>query len=559
MKYRWRLRDPLLDWRDLVEAFGLHGAIARVLAGRLRSVGEVRSYLNKDFDDLLPPERLPGAAEAAERIAKAITDGETILIHGDYDTDGVTSLALLQRNLKRLGAKRVIPYIPDRFSEGYGLSAEGVKKAKEVGASLIVTVDCGITALEEARLARELGLDLVITDHHEALAQLPEATAIVNPRLGGYPFPELAGVGVAFKVMLLLYELLGADPKPLLWDLDLVALGTVADVAPLTGENRILVEYGLKILSKTKKAGMKALKHTARLQREEITPWHISFILAPRLNAAGRLTSAYKAFELLTTQSGAEALRLAQFLERENQRRQAIEREILKGAQAKLAEQADRWFIVAYQRGWHEGVIGIVASRLVELTSRPVALISVGDEVSRGSARSIPTFHVQEALEELSDLFLDFGGHPMAAGFSLRTERIPEFSERIEEVARAKLTEVDLIPALDVDAELKLEELGIKFYKDYRKLFPVGFGNPHPVFVARGLRVRKVERNGSALKLLVDQGGIEALVTLREPDPEAQALAPGDAVDLVFTAETETPMRRGVVLLKGVDVKRVET
>ncbi len=547
-----------MDWRDLVEAFGLHGAIARVLAGRLRDVGEVRSYLNKDFDDILPPDRLPGAREAAERIARAIRRGETIFIHGDYDTDGVTGLALLYRNLKRLGAARIVPYIPNRFSEGYGLSEEGVRRAKDEGASLIITVDCGITALEEARLARELGLDLVITDHHETLPELPEATALVNPRLGDYPFRDLAGVGVAFKVMLLLHELLEADPRPLLWDLDLVALGTVADVAPLVGENRILVEYGLKILSKTLKAGLKALKHVARLRGSEITPWHVSFILAPRLNAAGRLTSAYKAFELLITQSGAEALRLAKFLEQENLRRQTIERKILSEAQSIVAQQQDRWFVVAHNKGWHEGVIGIVASRLVELTSRPVALISVGEEVSRGSARSIPAFHIQEALEEVSDLFLDFGGHPMAAGFSLKTERIPEFSERIEEVAREKLAEVDLMPALEVDAELKLEELGIKFYKDYRRLFPIGFGNSHPVFVARGLTVRKAERNGSSWKLVVDQSGIEALVGFRNSDGELAELKPGDTVDIAFHVETETPMRRGMVLLKGIDLRRVE-
>ncbi|MGC8893597.1 MAG: single-stranded-DNA-specific exonuclease RecJ [candidate division WOR-3 bacterium] len=554
MKFRWKFKEDKIYWRDILETFGINGVIARVLATRFSSIDEVRVFLDKDFNDIIPPEELPGVLDAGERLARAIRNDEPILVHGDYDTDGVTSLALLYRNLKRLGATRVVPYIPDRFSEGYGLSSAGVKKAAEEGISLIVTVDCGITAIEEASLARSLGIDLVVTDHHEPLKELPEALALVNPRLGDYPFRELAGVGVVFKLFLYLYQILRVDPKPLLWDLDLVALGTIADVAPIVGENRILAEYGIKVLSNTLKAGLKALAHTARVNGE-VKPWHISYVLAPRLNAAGRLTSAYKSFELLITTSGAEALSLAQFLESENQRRQSIERGILTEAREILASQGDRMFMVADSEGWHEGVIGIVASRLSEQYNRPIALIARSrNGSSRGSARSIPGFHIQEALEELSYLFEDFGGHPMAAGFTIPNDAIEEFKARIEEIAAKRMTEIDMVPSVEIDTSVTFEEMSITFYRDYNRLTPFAFGNRAPIFLTRGARVRSVSQEGTALNIYADQGGVEALITFSNPHPAWASLNPGDLIDIVFKVEADTPIRRGTLLLRGLDL-----
>jgi len=555
VKFRWKFKEDLIYWRDIMETFGINGAVARVLATRLPSIEDVRIFLDKDFNDIIPPEELPGVPEAGERLARALKRDEPILIHGDYDTDGVTSLALLYRNLKRLGATRVLPYIPDRFSEGYGLSAAGVRKAAEEGISLIVTVDCGITAVEEAGLARSLGIDLIITDHHEPLKELPEVVALVNPRLGNYPFRELAGVGVAFKLLLHLYQIMRVDPKPLLWDLDLVALGTVADVAPVIGENRILVEYGIKVLSHTLKAGLKALAHTARVNGE-IRPWHISYVLAPRLNAAGRLTSAHKSFELLITTSGAEALSIAQFLESENQRRQSIERGILSEAKEMLASQEDRMFMVADSEGWHEGVIGIVASRLSEQYNRPIALIARSKNgSSRGSARSIPGFHIQEALEELSYLFEDFGGHPMAAGFTIPNDYIEEFKEKIEEIARSRVKEIDLVPSIEIDTTVTFEEMSITFYRDYNRLGPFAFGNRAPVFLTRGARVRSLSQEGGTLNIYADQDGVSALVTFSSPHPAWASLKPGDTIDIAFKVEPDTPIRRGTLLLRGVDLR----
>ena len=554
VKFRWKFKEDKIYWRDILETFGIHGAVARVLATRLSSIEDIRIFLDKDFNDIIPPEELPGVPEAGERLVHALRNDEPILIHGDYDTDGVTSLALLYRNLKRLGATRVIPYIPDRFSEGYGLSSGGVKKASEEGISLIVTVDCGITAIEEARLARSLGVDLIVTDHHEPLKELPEAVALVNPRLGNYPFRELAGVGVAFKLLLYLYQLMRVDPKSLLWDLDLVALGTVADVAPIVGENRILVEYGIKVLSNTLKAGLKALAHTARMNGE-IKPWHISYVLAPRLNAAGRLTSAHKSFELLITTSGTEALSIAQFLESENQRRQSIERGILTEAKEILSSHGDRMFMVADSEGWHEGVIGIVASRLSEQYNRPIALIARNPNgSSRGSARSIPGFHIQEALEELSYLFEDFGGHPMAAGFTIPNESIEEFKARIEEIAARKMAEIDLTPSVEIDTTVTFEEMSITFYRDYNRLNPFAFGNRAPVFLTRGARVRSVIKEGGVLNITADQDGVEALITFSNPHPSWTSFSPGDTIDIAFKVEADTPIRRGALLLRGVDM-----
>lgn len=555
MKFRWKFREDRIYWRDILETFGINGVVARVLATRLSSIDEVRVFLDKDFNDIIPPEELPGVPEAGERLARAIRNDEPILIHGDYDTDGVTSLALLYRNLKRLGATRVIPYIPDRFSEGYGLSSTGVKKAADEGISLIVTVDCGITATDEARLARGHGIDLIVTDHHEPPNELPEAIALVNPRLGDYPFRELAGVGVAFKLLLHLYQIMRVDPKPLLWDLDLVALGTVADVAPIIGENRILVEYGIRVLSNTLKAGLKALAHTARVNGE-IKPWHISYVLAPRLNAAGRLTSAYKSFELLITTSGTEALSLAQFLESENQRRQSIERGILVEAREMLASQGDRMFMVADSEGWHEGVIGIVASRLSEHYNRPIALIARSTNgSSRGSARSIPGFHIQEALEELSYLFEDFGGHPMAAGFTIPNDYIEEFKTKIEEIAARRMTELDLTQSVEIDTTVTFEEMSITFYRDYNRLSPFAFGNRAPIFLTRGVRVRTLSREGSALTIYADRDGVDALITFSSPHPAWASFNPGDIVDIVFKVDADTPIRRGTLLLRGVDMR----
>jgi len=320
--------------------------IAQVLSARGIPPEESKTFLEPRLEDLNDPFLMKDMDKAVERIITAMKESQRIMVHGDYDVDGVTSLSLLYRNLTNIGLQ-VVPYIPDRFTEGYGLSSQGIKKAKEEGISLIITVDCGITALEEIEMAREYGIDVIVTDHHEPRETLPEATAIINPKVDEYPFKDLAGVGVAFKLLEALYRKLSLNLNHLYWDLDLVALGTVADIVPLVKENRVFVHFGLKILEKSKKAGIKSLKSITGLNGK-MEPWHISFILAPRLNAAGRLNHAIEAFKLLSTKDGIEALQLARELDRTNKERQGIEKKILSEAE-KMVRRMDLdkdWVIV---------------------------------------------------------------------------------------------------------------------------------------------------------------------------------------------------------------------
>ncbi len=448
------------------------------------------TFLSPRMEDLASPFRIPGMDAAVERVARALKGGERILVHGDYDADGVVSTALLVRNLRRLGGE-VLAYIPDRFAEGYGLSAEGIRYAHEQGVSLIITVDCGITAVEEVAQARELGMDVVVTDHHLPQEVLPPAVAVVNPRLmeGG---EELAGVGVVFKLLDALYGYLDEDKTPLYWDLDLVALGTVADLMPLVGENRVLVHYGLKVLSQTRKAGLKALQEVARLRGRSLSPWHISFILGPRLNVAGRLRHARIALELLTTRDGATALKLAQLLDQENRRRQVLERKITEEAVARIEANGIREHpvMVVDGEGWHEGVIGIVASRLVERYERPAVVIAVEDGWGKGSGRSVPGFHLFEALYAHRHLLDAFGGHRMAAGLRIRAERIPHLREAL--VRYVDRYAVDP-PQPEVEVDFVLPDpawlADPRLPEEFERLQPFGMGHPYPTFVLPGARV----------------------------------------------------------------------
>lgn len=537
MAYRWVIRKPQYPPESLIQRFQLPAPFARVLSARGLPPQEIERLLWGSLEDLHSPFALQGMEAAVTRIIEALQNGETILIHGDYDVDGITALALLYRNLRALGAKHLIPYIPDRFEEGYGVSEKGIRKALDLGATLMITVDCGITARTQTRWAQSQGIDVIITDHHEPPPDLPEALAVINPKLGGYPFQELAGVGVAFKLLEALYEYTGQDRKRLLWDLDLVALGTVADVVPLLDENRILVKYGLKVLEKTLKAGLRALKHVARLNGR-ILPWHISFILAPRLNAAGRLSHAQKAFHLLITTDGAEALGIAEELDRENRKRQAIEQKIFEDAVGMIERELDLdefWAVVLASDTWHEGVIGIVASKLVERYHRPTVLISVGEEYGKGSARSIEGFHLFQAFQEVEEHLLAYGGHAFAAGMKISPERIEAFRRALNEVAKRKLREEDLVPVLQIDASLELEEITEELRKAWEALEPFGMGNPKPMFLLKGLQVVGTPRllKEKHVRFAVRKGQVYLpAIAFRKPHL-MKVLEPQGMVDLV--------------------------
>ncbi len=488
MFYRWVQRDP--GSAKEARPKDLDPLIWRILKNRGVPAGEVDTFLNPSVEHLHDPQLLKNADLAAQRILQALKYRETILIHGDYDVDGVTALALLYRNLEHLGAHRVLPYIPDRFDEGYGVSRQGIQRALEAGARLVITVDCGIKAHDEVTYALEHGLDVIVTDHHEPGAPLPFPALVLNPKLGSYPFQELAGVGVVFKLLQAVYRLLKQPENRLLWDLDLVALGTIADQVPLVDENRVLAALGLKVLGRTKKAGLKALKQVVGL-KGPVDAWHVAFLLAPRLNAAGRMSHAQKAFQLLVTREGIQALELAQYLDARNRERQEMEQQTLQEAVQRVEQEG--WhldpILVVEGEGWHEGVIGIVASRLTERYWRPALVISLQGDLGKGSARSIPGFHLYRALAAQEDLFESFGGHTMAAGFRIHRSRIPELRERLKQYAAQHLDPDDLVPWFLVDGEIQPQDLEALNLEQYRKLAPFGMGNPTPVFLLRGVRI----------------------------------------------------------------------
>ena len=548
---RWIRRKHIYD----LNLYGLPLPIAQVLSARGISPEESPAFLEPRLEDLNDPFLMRDMDKAVERIITAMKESQKIMVHGDYDVDGVTSLSLLYRNLTSIGLN-VIPYIPDRFTEGYGLSSQGIEKAKEEGISLIITVDCGITALEEIEMARKYGIDVIVTDHHEPRETLPEATAIINPKVDDYPFKDLAGVGVAFKLLEALYRKLSLNLNHLYWDLDLVALGTVADIVPLVKENRVFVHFGLKILEKSKKAGIKSLKSVTGLNGK-VEPWHISFILAPRLNAAGRLNHAIEAFKLLSTRDGLEALQLARELDRTNKERQGIERKILSEAE-KMVRRMDLdkdWVIVLGSEDWHEGVIGIVASKLVEQYNRPTILLSFTGGIGKGSGRSIQNFNLFNALLDLEKYLLSFGGHKMAAGLRLEKENLQDFRQALNKLAKERLKKEYFEPELYIDGEIRLSDINQDILSVYRKLSPFGMGNPQPVFVVKNVTVK------NDIRVMKDR---HISFTLKQEQIERRAIA-FDAMDkreiiqsgkpLDFAVQVSENNRNGEIEFKVLDVK----
>jgi len=418
------------------------------------------------------------------------------MIHGDYDVDGITGTSLLVRVMRRIGANHSY-YIPQRLKEGYGLSCETVARARQQGVKIIITVDCGISACREVELANELGIQVIVTDHHQPPDVLPKATAILNPRQKDclYPFKSLAGVGIAFKLSAALMSslgILGGEEDPPYDCLDLVALGTIADVAPLLGENRVLVKCGLKQLTRSRKPGIIELKRVAGLEESEIKSGHVGYTLAPRINAVGRLGSAAEAVELLTTDNYRLAFEIAGNLDRANRERQEIEQSVLGEAFAKIEGEghlAQGNILVLSSSGWHPGVIGIAASKIVETYHRPAILIAEMDGIGKGSARSIPSFSIFEALRACASLLKNYGGHKAAAGLTIAASEIGSFRERINRIGAEKLSHDDLIPQIKVDAEVDLDKITPQLVEELERCAPFGLGNPEPVFLARGLQI----------------------------------------------------------------------
>ncbi|MEI8072675.1 MAG: single-stranded-DNA-specific exonuclease RecJ [Candidatus Saccharibacteria bacterium] len=460
----------------------------QVLKNRGYKKSEIEHFLNPEFSSSLgDPYLLPDMDKAVKRVLKAISEDQKIVIYGDYDIDGITASALLHDFLTRAGANHVEVYIPDRFEEGYGLNSEAIKNIKDSGADLVISVDCGVTAVEQAKLAEDIQLDLIITDHHEPPEQLPEGmVALVNPKLESskYPFSELAGVGVAFSLVraLLIADLSLLTPGQEKWLLDLVALGTICDVVPLIGENRVLASFGLKVMSQTRRVGLRALAEVSATEISEVGESDLGFRFGPRLNAAGRLEHARDALKLLMTSDDNEAPSLAAKLNDLNLERQAMTQEIYNAADIMAKKKSKDFILVMADKEWSHGIVGIVASRIAEKWRKPTILLQViGDEV-KGSARSYGGFSIIEALRSSSERLIQYGGHDFAAGMKLKAEDVDLFSYQLNDYAMKNIDVDSLMQPIEIDALLGEDDLILDRLDDIQKLRPFGNKNSQPIF-----------------------------------------------------------------------------
>jgi single-stranded-DNA-specific exonuclease len=542
---KWVLRgQPVAtdNIEQLAQELAVQEVTARILLLRgITTAAQGRDFLQPKLSLLPDPDLLPDMSVACQRLEQALLLGEKIAVHGDYDVDGITGCTLLVEWLRAFGGK-VEYHIPLRLRDGYGLSGDAIRQAKEHGCSLVVSVDCGVSAWAEAKLASELGLDLIITDHHQPPDTLPDCLALINPHLptNSFPWKELSGVGVAFFLLLGLRRHLRLNgyfetaPEPdLRQGLDLVALGTIADIVPLGGVNRVLVQSGLRLLNTDQRPGISALKKVADVKN--VTSGTVGFRLAPRLNAAGRLEDAALGVKLLLGDISEDVEPLAKLLDGFNRDRQKIEQQTLAEAISMVESdcQADRRAIVLASKNWHSGVIGIVASRLVERYHRPTILIALEDGQGKGSARSISGFHLYQALKESSRFLSGYGGHAMAAGLSLDEDNLDTFIADFENAASSMLSEDDLVPASYYDCEISLSTLTPSLLKELETLNPFGAGNPQPVFVARNCRVFSLRVLGEKhLKFNVEQDGCQIECIAFGFSERSDQL--GETVDLMF-------------------------
>lgn len=496
MDLKWVVQAPpdSNSTQKLSNELNIPAVASRILVSRgLTSSIEAERFLKPSLSDLFDPFLLSNMDKAVERVIGALKKSEQIMIYGDYDVDGITSTAIMFLVLNRLGAN-VSYYLPNRLVEGYGISEDGLLEAEKRNVDLLITVDCGITAVDEFDTARKMGIDCIITDHHEPADRLPDTHAIVNAKLDGEDNPgfELSAVGIAYKFAQALYRKLGQDESELEEHLDLVALGTAADIVPMVGENRLLTKYGLEQIARTTKPGLKALIFISGLMGQRIGTGQVVFILAPRINAIGRLGDAEQAIKLLTTKDENKASTIARILNAENQRRKSIDEQTLNQAIEQLETKIDlskERAIVLSSRGWHQGVIGIVASRIVEKYHRPTVMIAIDGDEGKGSARSIPGFHLYDALKECEGDLIRYGGHKYAAGLSIAPERIESFRKNLNRVSSKMLSEEDLIPKLSIDSEIDVETIDHNLVDVLEKFAPFGPQNMRPVFVSYGSEI----------------------------------------------------------------------
>ena len=526
-----------------------------------------QKFLDANQPEGTEPNRMLGIPQATDRVLQAISDHEQIAIYGDYDADGITATALLVKIINALGGN-AIPYIPNRFEEGYGLKKEALQNLYRDGIRLVITVDCGIRSIPEAQLARDLNLDMIISDHHSPFNVLPPAFAIINPKQPGDPYPEkeLAGVGLAYKLACAITGYAdkisppddnGGDPRNPNHYLDLVALGTVADLAPLTGENRSLVKRGIEKLKQPHNQGISSLINASGINPNILNAYHIGFILGPRLNAAGRLDTAMTSVSLLLSDDVNQTGKLAQYLDDQNRERQEITRQIHKQAEefCQPIEQ-DTFLLFALHKDFNPGVIGLAASRLCEQYYRPAIVAFQGEEFTRGSCRSIPEFDITKALDACADLMEYHGGHAAAAGFTIRNQKVPLLKQRLQALAQEQLSKEILQPTLNIDLDIPLKDLKPNILDCLDKLQPTGNSNDQPIFVSRNLMAKakkKIGKEFNHLKMVVSDGIITYdAIAFRQSD-WFEKLPP--RFDLAYTFERNEYNGRSSLQLNVLDIK----
>lgn len=561
---RWRVKSPNTVLQQIMSAeLGISNILAQLLINRgIYTVEQAKTFLGGELDRLFSPWLMKDMDKAVDRILLARQNGEAILVYGDYDVDGITGSTILLLAMRKLGCK-VSYYIPHRLEEGYGLNKGALQKAKAQGVSLVVTVDCGISGAEEVEAAKLLGLDIVITDHHEPPDILPSAVAVVDPKRHDcpYPFKELAGVGVAMKLIKALFQRAGLDSKE--WEeyLDLVCLGTVADIVPLQGENRIIVKHGLTKINTTIRPGLQALIKISGFKKDSIGTRELGFGLAPRLNAAGRMGDAGLGVELLLSTDPLVAEETAEKLNKGNQERQQVEAKVLAEALELLESNPEMIHgkaIILASQNWHPGVIGIVASRLVDRFYRPVFMISLEDGKGKGSARSITGFNLYQAMINCQEHLEQFGGHAMAAGFSLEEGKIDDFRKAMNIYAQAELTEDNLILNLDLDALVDLSQLSMDTVMELEQLSPLGHCNPGPILgccEATVLNCREVGKNGGHLKMRVSREQVVLDGIGFNLASYSEMLATNDTVDMAFVPSINVWNGRTSVQLEVKELK----
>ena len=563
MRYKqWKIAHPSPEGRAQLERAGIPSLLAYVLSARgVTEPEQAWKLLTPGEEPLLDPMLLKDMDRAVLRVGRALKTGELMAVYGDYDVDGITSTCLLTDCLTRLGG-RVRSYIPDRLEEGYGLNEEAVLHLAQQGVTLIITVDCGITAAREVEFARELGIDVVITDHHECKQAIPEAAAVVDPHRPDcpYPFKGLAGVGVALKLAM---AAAGPDRAGLVFReyADLAAVGTVADVMPMTGENRTIVQTGLAALAHPRRVGLAQLMEEAGLGDKPVTSVSIGYTLAPRINAAGRMGQADLAAELLLTRDPGRAAALAQELCALNRERQTIECEIFQECVQRLERRPQSGIILLADEHWHQGVVGIVASRLTEKYSCPAFMVCLDQGIGKGSCRSWGGVNLFHLLTQCQDLLEGFGGHAMAAGFTVREENIPALERRLRQLVLEERAGEELPSLLEIDAAVLPQELTVEAVEALDALEPCGAGNPRPVLVLTGAHVISAAQvgRGRHLKLRLEGRGVPLDAIFFSVDGSELGLTPGCRVDVAFYPQIND--FRGVrsVQLQVVDLRHAMT